>query len=265
MVRTKPQVSSHGRFRSVDGVVSYGTQRVDGYVNVGIHKKQYMLHKLIARAFHGKKPTPDHTVDHANRQRNDNHKDNLSYKTRSEQMQHSYSNNTTRSTNANAMSKAVEGRKDRLVVAPSRGGGGADGVRSLVGRLRSLLKDAHKRRHEGSLAFGARRRMRLSLIGIRAHPVTRSQQHVRIQRIQRRSETRAVSAVSRRDNARAMPTPFVYTVRVQASASDDDDDARARTLAAGGALEVRAGGTRWRKASSTVPPGREGAIARARA
>ena len=111
MVRTNPQVSSHGRFRSVDGVVGYGTQRVDGNVDVGIHKRIYKLHKLVARAFHGKKPTPDHTVDHANLQRNDNHKDNLSYKTRSEQMQHSHANNTTRGTNANAMSKAVEGRK----------------------------------------------------------------------------------------------------------------------------------------------------------
>ena len=75
MVYVTPQVSSHGRIRSAFGVVTYGYKQWEGYMITGVFKKTQNVHRLVARAFLGPIP-PDHTVQHNNQQRDDNHKDN---------------------------------------------------------------------------------------------------------------------------------------------------------------------------------------------
>ena len=111
MVRSTPRVSSYGRFLTQDGVVTYGAKREDGYVEVGIKNHQKKAHAIVARAFLGPKPTPGHSVHHADQRRDNNHIDNLSYATRSEQMHDSYDNNPNRKPMGPALEKAVEGRK----------------------------------------------------------------------------------------------------------------------------------------------------------
>ena len=97
------EVSSHGRVRSLDRVVTYSDGRVrrhkgkilstplsrDGYPAVNLHaqgrlKKRY-VHSLIAETFIG--PRPEGTeVCHNDGNPTNNHVDNLRYGTRSENM-----------------------------------------------------------------------------------------------------------------------------------------------------------------------------------
>lgn len=81
----RTQVSSFGRYRSKFGIVSRPRVSQEGYVSVHIEKKLRRLHTLICEAWHGPKPTPNHTVDHINGIRSDNRPENLRWATRREQ------------------------------------------------------------------------------------------------------------------------------------------------------------------------------------
>jgi len=56
-------------------------------------RKQY-VHRLIALAFHGAPPTAQHEVAHENRKRTDNRPENVSWKTRSENVADMYRHGT---------------------------------------------------------------------------------------------------------------------------------------------------------------------------
>ena len=84
--KTKAQVSSFGRFRSVFGVVSEPLPTKNGYVYVKVNKKRYNIHRLIATAFELPKEEGQDTVDHIDNNPSNNHIHNLRWATRSEQV-----------------------------------------------------------------------------------------------------------------------------------------------------------------------------------
>ena len=107
-----PRVSSHGRYRDMSGIVKSPIARKDGYKEAGILGKSHKLHRLVCRAFHGEAPSPDHTeVDHIDGNPGNNHKDNLRWVTRAENIQHGYNTNKNRRSNAPQLSKPVRGAK----------------------------------------------------------------------------------------------------------------------------------------------------------
>lgn len=54
-----------------------------------LHKKNYLVHNLVARAFIGVRPSPRHQIDHINRNMYDNRAQNLRYVTPCENMRNS--------------------------------------------------------------------------------------------------------------------------------------------------------------------------------
>lgn len=105
-------MSSHGRVRTKTGLTSWGTD-AHGYRSVGGPAgRRYLVHRLVARAFLGPPPTSEHSdVNHKDGVANNNHKDNLQYVTRSENILHSYSTNANRRNAGAALSKAIWGRR----------------------------------------------------------------------------------------------------------------------------------------------------------
>ena len=83
------QVSSFGRVKTLRGVISDGSSTDEGYRVAGIERKNYLVHRLVARAFHGPPPTAEHKqVNHLDGNREKNRADNLEYVTRSENLRH---------------------------------------------------------------------------------------------------------------------------------------------------------------------------------
>ena len=81
----KSEISDFGRVRSERGIISCGTKHHSGYSTVGIKGTKYLIHILVTLAFHGIRPSNKHSVDHINRKKNDNRKENLRWATASEQ------------------------------------------------------------------------------------------------------------------------------------------------------------------------------------
>ena len=81
----KSEISDFGRVKSELGIISFGSIKPSGYCVVNIKKINYFVHVLVALAFHGKRPSNQDTVDHKNRQKDDNRKENLKWASKSEQ------------------------------------------------------------------------------------------------------------------------------------------------------------------------------------
>ena len=103
-------VSSLGRFKSSQGVVSTRKPKKSGYVNVGVNGKSRLIHVLMAIAFGLPKRDDQDTVDHIDNNPSNNRLENLRWASRSEQIQHSYATNENRGSNAPKQSKPVEAR-----------------------------------------------------------------------------------------------------------------------------------------------------------
>ena len=89
------QVSSCGRVQSTKGVISCGSRVDDGYRRVKIGGVSYFVHRLVASAFLG--PWPDAAqwqVNHIDRNRENNHKENLQYVTPSDNIRHARARDT---------------------------------------------------------------------------------------------------------------------------------------------------------------------------
>lgn len=81
----KSEISDFGRIKSGRGVITYGCLASSGYATTWVNGVQYYVHTLVCWAFHGKKPSEKHSVDHKNKIKNDNTKENLRWCTPEEQ------------------------------------------------------------------------------------------------------------------------------------------------------------------------------------
>lgn len=79
------KVSNFGRVLTTKGMKTYGQERPDSYMKVGIKGKMYQVHVLVCLAFKGPRPSHNHTVDHIDRVRGNNNVSNLRWATRTEQ------------------------------------------------------------------------------------------------------------------------------------------------------------------------------------
>lgn len=111
MVKTKPQVSSLGRFKSSIGVIFTPKPKKDGYISVCCNDKLHQIHQMMAIAFGLPKRDDQDTVDHINGNPSNNRLENLRWASRSEQVKHSYATNKNRGSSAQRTSKPVQGRK----------------------------------------------------------------------------------------------------------------------------------------------------------
>merc|ERR1712118_98614 len=74
--------------------------------------KALLVHRLVARTFLGKPPSPMHCeVNHVDGNPKNNDVGNLTYVTRSEDIRHSYATNKSRKSCAHKQSKPVLGRQ----------------------------------------------------------------------------------------------------------------------------------------------------------
>lgn len=108
-------VSSHGRVRN-RGIISCGSQNAQGYRTVRVTydgcRHHLLVHRLVAVAFLGPPPSPQHQdVNHRDRNRSNNRIENVEYVTRAQNVQHSYDTNPNRVSNARALSKPVLARR----------------------------------------------------------------------------------------------------------------------------------------------------------
>ncbi|CAK0890651.1 unnamed protein product [Prorocentrum cordatum] len=104
-------VSCHGRIRSKNGIITWGCLSDSGYYFTKIGGSRNYVHRLVAHAFLGPPPSTQHCdVNHKDRDRGNNHIDNLEFVTRSENICHSYAANSIRRTSADALSQPVLSR-----------------------------------------------------------------------------------------------------------------------------------------------------------
>lgn len=83
-------VSSYGRLRNLNGIISYGYRDVSGYCKTCIGGKKRLVHRLVARAFFGPPPTDRFDVHHEDGTPWNSHVDNLLYAPRSQNMIYFY-------------------------------------------------------------------------------------------------------------------------------------------------------------------------------
>jgi len=116
-VESGAQVSDRGRFQNVRGIIKNTPGHGDGrappaYQRVGINRKNYLFDRLVCSAWHGPRPTPEHTqVKHKDSGHSNNTPANLEWATRTENSHHLPANNLNRTSRSVMQSKPVRGRK----------------------------------------------------------------------------------------------------------------------------------------------------------
>lgn len=72
------------------------------------------VHVIVATAFHGPRPSRDHEAAHADGNKANNHRDNISWKTRAENAADKVIHGTTNRGDRNGMSKISESQADEI-------------------------------------------------------------------------------------------------------------------------------------------------------
>ena len=107
-------VTDLGRVRLDNGNFHHGYLRADGYFGVSTPQapiRQSCVHRLVCLAFHGPPPSDQHTtVHHIDGDPRNNLPSNLCWATPSEQVHHSWTDNSARSTNADLLNVPVRCR-----------------------------------------------------------------------------------------------------------------------------------------------------------
>lgn len=121
------EISNLGRVKCAFGIPYFPeTGNREGYMRTRGH----FVHVLVALAFVGPKPSPQHTVDHKNRVRNDNRAENLRWATKKEQHANQ-AERTIRRTTVEVESIDAEGNRVRygsIVEASKATGVGKRGI-----------------------------------------------------------------------------------------------------------------------------------------
>ena len=107
------KVSSYGRLTSSRGLIYYGHEDRNGYFSTRFNATSFCyVHRLVAFAFLGAPPSPEHThINHKDFDRGNNNVENLEYATPAENMRHSWSVPGRRRTSKEILSKPVCGRQ----------------------------------------------------------------------------------------------------------------------------------------------------------
>ena len=103
------RVSSFGRVLSVSSnrsSVTYGCRNTSGYYVIVKGARHFCVHRLVAATFLGQPPSQDLQVNHKDRDRGNNHMDNLEYVTPSQNSKHAYSHGASK----DRAGRAVEAR-----------------------------------------------------------------------------------------------------------------------------------------------------------
>ena len=103
------KVSSFGRVLSVSSnrsSVTYGSRNANGYHVIVKGARHFCVHRLVAATFLGQPPSQNLQVNHKDRDRGNNHMDNLEYMTPSQNSKHAYSHGASK----DRPGKAVEAR-----------------------------------------------------------------------------------------------------------------------------------------------------------
>lgn len=74
------KVSNYGRVE-FNNKYTFGHKSTSGYMSIGINKKSYRVHKLICKTFHPIKNEENYIVNHIDRNRSNNHENNLEWTT----------------------------------------------------------------------------------------------------------------------------------------------------------------------------------------
>lgn len=144
-------VSSLGRFKTKSSRVSEGYRRKDGYCTTPIcldsepRARNVLVHTLVARAFLGPPPSPEHTqVNHRDGNKSNNTVANLEYATPAQNIARSYRVTPRKTYGAvRAVESRVFGSKEKWILHPSMIGAATEvGVRS--GNIHHCLSGRYK-------------------------------------------------------------------------------------------------------------------------
>ena len=80
----KIKVSTYGRVRMVNKTITYGRANANGYMQVKVNRKYFMVHRLVYMTFEGEIPD-GYSIDHIDRKRDNNEISNLRLATQKEQ------------------------------------------------------------------------------------------------------------------------------------------------------------------------------------
>ena len=105
-------ISSFGRYKNFDGVVSTPSISLSGYRSIKCKGKTYLVHVLVAKAFiPNDDPDVKTQINHKDLNPSNNRVNNLEWVSRRENIRHSHVMNKNRKTGASKLSKPIFGRK----------------------------------------------------------------------------------------------------------------------------------------------------------